>query len=150
METPNINSQLFYELGDIADNSVYMARTLSFLKNIKNSHGFYYTQLLEKLSDYQEYEYDWDGDGALPLDSQAVKNFKSVLKRCEDDALENWSIFPSANGTILFQYDKKKCGINIGKNDFSYYVIADGNVKGENSVPFSSEIVLECMKKLAE
>ena len=100
METPNINSQLFYELGDIADNSVYMARTLSFLKNIKNSHEFYYTQLLEKLSDYQEYEYDWDGDGALPLDSQAVKNFKSVLKRCEDDALENWSIFPSANGTI--------------------------------------------------
>lgn len=145
-----VGSQLFLALGGIANNETYMQKTLDFVKNIGSQHSSAYTRLLEKLSDYQEYEQDWDGDGALPLNAVVAKNFKSVLRHCNDESiLDDWTIFPAANGSLLFQYNKKEGGINIGKNDFSYYIISGGGVKGENSLTFSPERVVECMKKIA-
>ena len=142
-----IGSQLFLALGEIANNENYMQKTLDFVKNIDKQHSASYTKLLEQLSDYQEYEQNWDGDGALPLNGYVVKNFKSILKQCcDENILDGWTIFPAANGSLLLQYTKKEGGINIGKNDFSYYKISGGNVKGENSLPFSPEKVVECMK----
>lgn len=150
--TVQLQEELFREIKPWLDSEAILRKIIASVRELVSvpSRGVFYTKLLEKLSDYQEYEYDWDGDGALPLNAQAVKNFKAILKQCDDDSLANWSIFPSANGTLLFQYNKKKSGINIGKGDFSYYEIADGNVKGENSLPFSPEKVVECMKKISK
>ena len=150
--TVQLQEELFREIKPWLDSEAILRKIIASVRELVAvpSKGVFYTKLLEKLSDYQEYEYDWDGDGALPLNSQTVKNFKAVLKQCDDDNLANWSIFPSANGTLLFQYNNKKSGINIGKSDFSYYEIADGNVKGENSLPFSPEKVVECMKKISK
>ena len=104
--------------------------------------------MLERLSDFQEYKKGWDGEDALPLNSQVVKNFKKVLQKSIDSDLQEWTIFPAANGTLLLQNKQRKSGINIGVNGYSYYSINNGEVKGENSLKFSPKAVLATMKRI--
>jgi hypothetical protein len=104
--------------------------------------------MLERLSDFQEYERGWDGDDALPLNRDVVKNFKSLLQKSKDIDLQGWTIFPAANGTLLLQNKEKKSGINIGVNGFSYYMIQNGEAKGENNLKFSPKAVLDTMKRI--
>jgi hypothetical protein len=104
--------------------------------------------MLERLSDFQEYERGWDGDDALPLNRDVVKNFKSLLQKSKDIDLQGWTIFPAANGTLLLQNKERKSGINIGVNGFSYYMIQNGEAKGENNLKFSPKAVLDTMKRI--
>ncbi len=152
--TAELNAQLFLQLSNIADNESYLQRTLEFLANLaKSEHrpknrGRIYTELLERLSDFQEYEAGWDGENALPLNHLVVKNFKSVLQESNDNDWTDWTFFPSANGTILLQNKKRKSGINIGTQGFSYYLTENGEAKGENHLEFSPQEVLRIMRKI--
>ena len=127
-----LNAQLLRELSYISDNEGYLRKTLDFIKKLTKSNvasnvrGQIYTEMLERLSDFQEYEKGWDGDDALPLSRQVVKNFKAVLQKSRDSELEGWTFFPSANGTLLLQNKERKSGINIGTRGYSYYEIVDG------------------------
>jgi hypothetical protein len=105
-------------------------------------------ELLERLSDFQEYKKGWNGEDALPLNSQVDKNFKKVLQSSREADLTSWTFFPAANGTLLLQNKERKSGINIGTNGFSYYAIIDGEVKGENNLKFSPKSVIEVMKRI--
>ena len=151
---PELNAQLFLQLSNIADNESYLQKTLDFIiglaksENRTNARGRAYTELLERLSDFQEYEAGWDGDNALPLNHLVVKNFKNILQESSDNDLQGWTIFPSANGTLLLQNKNRKSGINIGTNGFSYYIIQNDEVKGENNLAFSPKAVLEIMKQI--
>ena len=151
---PDLNAQLFLQLSNIADNESYLQKTLDFIiglaksENRTNARGRAYTELLERLSDFQEYEAGWDGDNALPLNHLAVKNFKSLLQESDDSDLIGWTLFPAANGTLLFQNKKRKSGINIGAEGFSYYTIENGEARGENNLAFSPQAVLNIMKQI--
>ena len=156
MTVIELNAQLLRELSYISDNEGYLQKTLDFIKKLTKSNaasnvkGQIYTEMLERLSDFQEYEKGWDGDDALPLSRQVVKNFKAVLQKSRDSELEGWTFFPSANGTILLQNKERKSGINIGTRGYSYYEIIDGEVKGENNLRFSPKSVIETMKLFKE
>ena len=149
-----LNSQLLRELSYISDNESYLQKTLDFIKKLTKSNGVanvkgpVYTEMLERLSDYQEFERGWDGDDALPLNKQVVKNFKNLLQKCRESELKGWTIFPAANGTLLLQNKERKSGINIGSNGYSYYAIIGREVKGENNLKFSPKSVIETMKML--
>ena len=151
---PELNAQLFLQLSNIADNERYLQKTLDFIIGLAKSdkrtniRGKAYMELLERLSDFQEYEAGWDGDNALPLNHSVVKNFKSILQESSDNDLQDWTIFPSANGTLLLQNKKRKSGINIGAQGFSYYTIQNGETQGENNLAFSPDAVLEIMKQI--
>lgn len=154
MTVIELNAQLLRELSYISDNEGYLRKTLDFIKKLTKSNvasnvrGQIYTEMLERLSDFQEYEKGWDGDDALPLSRQVVKNFKAVLQKSRDSELEGWTFFPSANGTLLLQNKERKSGINIGTRGYSYYEIVDGEVKGENNLRFSPKSVIETMKRI--
>ena len=154
MTVIELNAQLLRELSYISDNEGYLRKTLDFIKKLTKSNessnvrGQIYTEMLERLSDFQEYETGWDGDDALPLSRQVVKNFKAVLQKSRDSELEGWTFFPSANGTLLLQNKERKSGINIGTRGYSYYEIIDGEVKGENNLRFSPKSVIETMRRI--
>jgi hypothetical protein len=155
MTTIELNAQLLQQLSYIADNENYLRRTLDFISKLVQSHSSAvvhrsqtYTEMIERLSDFQEYERGWDGNDALPLHRDVVKNFKNLLQKSKDSDLQGWTIFPAANGTLLLQNRERKSGINIGTNGFSYYVIQDGEAKGENNLKFSPRAVLSTMKRL--
>ena len=149
-----MNAQLLQQLSYIADNESYLQKTLDFISKLTKtkvpsaSRGASYTELLERLSDFQEYEKGWDGDDALPLNRNVVKNFKTLLQKSHDSDLQGWTIFPAANGTLLLQRKERKAGINIGITGYSYYVIENGEVRGENNLRFSPKAVLGTMKRI--
>ena len=72
MTAIELNAQLLRELSYISGNEGYLQKTLDFIKKLTksdsatNTRGIVYTEMLERLSDYQEYEKGWDGDNALP------------------------------------------------------------------------------------
>ena len=154
MTVIELNAQLLRELSYISDNEGYLRKALDFIKKLTKSNvasnvrGQIYTEMLERLSDFQEYEKGWDGDDALPLSRQVVKNFKAVLQKSRDSELEGRTFFPSSNGTLLLQNKERKSGINIGSRGYSYYEIVDGEVKGENNLRFSPKSVIETMKRI--
>lgn len=154
MDTVGLNAQLLRELSYIADNESYIQKTIEFISRlarpmkVASVHGALYVEMLERLSDFQEYEQGWDGEDALPLNGKVVKNFKGVLQKCSDEQLKGWSIFPAANGTLLLQHQEKKAGINIGASGFSYYKTQDGVVNGESHLKFTPSAVLKTMKRL--
>ena len=109
-----------------------------------------YQELLRRLSDFQEYEEGWDDADALPLNRCVVKNFKKVLEQSSDSILEGWTIFPAANGTLLLEYKPAEAGINIGKDDFSYYCLkSNGSVEGKNHQLFTPAAILNTMKLIS-
>lgn len=109
-----------------------------------------YQELMSRLSDFQEYEQGWDGDDARPLNLQAIRNFKTVLRNANDGVLQGWTIFPAANGSLLMEYKPCEAGINIGKNDFSYYFINNGTLEGKNQMRFSAEDVIAIMVRIKD
>lgn len=156
MNTINVNAEVLRELGYIADNENYMAKVLDFIKGLTHRaadtvvRGVAYTSLLEQLSDFQVYEAGWDGAEALPLNREVVKNFKHVLQKGKDSDLQGWNISPEKNGTLLMQNRSRNAGINLGIKDFSYFIITDGIVEGQNNVKFSPKAVLSVIKKISK
>ena len=104
----SVSAELLRELGYIADNESYMAKTIAFIKSLTQRQqtevkGVAYMGLLEQLSDFQEYEKGWDGAEALPLNAKVVRNFKSALQKCSEKGLTGWHISSETNGTLLFE-----------------------------------------------
>lgn len=156
MTAIEMNSELFLQLSQIAGNESYIERTLNFLRALTReanttapTRGLAYQTLLKRLSDFQEYEQGWDGDNARPIHRNVVKNFKQVLEHCSDSLLTGWTIFPAANGSLLMEYKPREAGINIGKDDFSYYSLHNGQIKGENGQPFTATAVIDTMRQLS-
>ena len=154
MTTIELNARLLREISYIADNEGYLQKTLDFITKLTKSkqssgvRGQAYMTMLERLSDYQEYKKGWDGEDALPISSMVVKNFKKVLQKSSDDDLLSWTIYPAANGTLLLQHKKRKSGINIGNQGFSYYCTQTGMLRGENHIKFSPKAVLDTIRKI--
>ena len=154
MNTVELNAEIYRQLGYLSDDRDYLEKALDMLRGLTrmkaaaNTRGMEYVGLLESLSDFQDYEQGWDGENAAPLDKKVVKNFKDVLRKSEDKDLRGWVIFPERNGTLIMQNDECNAGINIGSNDYSYYVSKDGKITGENAKKFSSMSVLKTIRKI--
>ena len=156
MNTIELNTEIIRQIGYLSDDRSYLEKALEMLrgltriKSTAQAHGREYTELLESLSDFQDYEQGWDGENALPLDKTVIRNFKEVLQGSEDRYLKGWVIFPERNGTLFMQNEQLNAGINIGSKDYSYYVNKDGKVIGENAKSFSPASVLETMKEFTK
>ncbi len=154
MNTIELNAEIYRQLDYLADDRSYLEKALEMLrgltriKSIAQARGSVYTELLECLSDFQDYEQGWDGEDALPLDKTVVRNFKEVLQKSNDNDLKGWVIFPERNGTLFMQNEQLDAGINIGNKDFSYYINKDGKVIGENGKKFTSKSLLETIRKI--
>lgn len=78
---------------------------------------------LDVISQYKD---DWDDEGAPAIIPSVIDFVKSAISNCNDYLLEHWSIFPSNNGTLKMETHQSlvNAGINIGKDEFSYYIHA--------------------------
>ncbi len=66
----------------------------------------------------------WNGGAELPMEEQSMSNALAAVDATASDEFENWTVFPSPNGTILFSpTDDLIGGISIGNADFSYAAI---------------------------
>lgn len=128
----------------------------TFWKNLSKSkteehteilYGKNHIDLLSDLSDFQEYKIGWDGQDALPLEKDTLKNFKKMLKNTDDDLLEGWHIEPKVNGTLVLVANVGNAVINIGNSTMSYFVEINGKISGSDPIPFSVEKTIEVLKR---
>ena len=151
MNTITLNSNTYRQAQALArERHISVDELVVMLIHLPQSRGVAYQTLLRRLSDFQEYEQGWDDGDARPLSPTVVKNFKAVLEGSSDSLLTGWTIFPAANGSLLLEYKPREAGINIGKDDFSYYSFRNGQVEGQNSRPFTAAAVIETMKRLSD
>jgi len=108
-----------------------------------------YVVILDKLKTYQAYPVGWDGEDAVPLTPQVVMNFNHLLEVIDKQLLVGLTIFPETNGTLLIDCTDKEAGISLGNDKFSYYIIKDGQVMGENGIDFSVQAITQVIKKIA-
>ena len=154
MNTIELNAEIYRQIGYLADDKSYLEKALEMLrgltriKSTAKARGREYTELLESLSDFQDYEQGWDGEDAAPLDKTVIRNFKDVLQKSCDSDLRGWIIFPERNGTLFMQNEHYNAGINIGQKDYSYYINKDGKVIGENAKKFTPKAVIETIRKI--
>ena len=154
MTTIELNAEIYRQIGYLSDDRSYLEKALEMLrgltriKSTAQARGREYTELLESLSDFQDYEQGWDGEDALPLDKTVVRNFKKVLQGSEDCNLKGWVIFPERNGTLFMQNEQRNAGINIGSKDYSYYINEGDTVIGENAKKFTPASVIDTIKKI--
>ena len=154
LNTVELNKEIYRQIGYLSDDRVYLEKVLEMLRGLTlvkataQGRSRDYTQLLESLSDFQDYEQGWDGEDALPLDKTVVRNFKNVLKKSNDRYLRGWQLFPERNGTLFLQNDLFDAGINIGAKDFSYFINSGGKVVGENAKKFTPKAVVDTIKKI--
>jgi hypothetical protein len=94
MNTIEINTEIYRQLDYLANDRTYlekaldMLRGLSRIKSASLARVREYTELLESLSDFQDYEQGWDGEDAAPLDKGVIRNFKDFLQKSEDRDLK--------------------------------------------------------------
>ncbi len=155
MNTASVSSEIFYQLSLVADDQSCLDKILAYLKSITSATrtAFVSTypskqlELLNKLSDLQEYEQGWDGENAVPLEKKTVKNFKSVLRSASDNLLNGWTIEPKINGTLLMVSDDRNAVINIANDTISYYMNKNGQNIGCDPIPFSVDKTIKILTK---
>lgn len=83
----------------------------------------------------------WNGNAELPMEAQSVENALAAVNATPSEEFEKWTVFPSANGTILFSpIDDFIAGISIGNDEFSYAAIglAGQEIKGKETFSVKS------------
>lgn len=103
-------------------------------------------EMFARLGDLSKLEKGWDGYNAVPLKPAVVENLQSLLKKCGEDDVAPWVLFPDVDGNIYldFKSDQVDAGIIISEKEFSYFV----DDKDERNVPFSESAVLHVIKNI--
>lgn len=87
--------------------------------------------------------------GLHPLEPQTEENVSNVIYSYTGNGLDEWSLFPNTNGTLIFQLKSRRVGaISIGNEYFSYAgkTSSGERIKGKQSV--SPEAIVSVMKNL--
>jgi hypothetical protein len=80
------------------------------------------------LYDYSELPANWDGYEALPIAKQTIENTRKVIfeiyKHYNNTLILETDMYPTPNGTIVFEMRTKKGYANIetGKTKYSCYI----------------------------
>lgn len=108
-----------------------------------------YQRLTSLISQYKSNRRGWDGDAGRPLSRKAISNFMAVLNAVDLHLISGLMIYPESNGAMLIESTKSDAGISLGKESFSYYIIDNHVVKGEDDVPFSVESMIDTLKLIS-
>lgn len=92
-----------------------------------NSNAEIKTRLISRLSEFKNtLRQGWNGGAELPMEDQSISNALAAVDGTASEEFENWTVFPSPNGTILFSPTNDLIGgISIGNADFSYAAIGE-------------------------
>ncbi|WP_262280663.1 hypothetical protein [Hallella absiana] len=105
-------------------------------------------RLLKDLADYESYKKGWDDESAAPLSPIVIKSFKRLLEKSNEDDLKDWNIFPEKNGTMILENSKRQAQINLAEKEFSYFILADSGLKGEDHIKLSTSRLLKAIKAI--
>ena len=121
--------------------------TYNFVTN-GNQYSGNVGRLYDSLQALSELKQGWDGYNALPVNQQVINNMYVVLNNCDNSLLQDWSVYPEINGTILLQNHNRRAGINLGDKTFSYFIVNGNSVDGDDDKLFTVSLFLNVLNKL--
>jgi hypothetical protein len=83
----------------------------------------------KRLNDISKLKSAWIPD-ALTIHQDIIDITQKLLNELSNEDLENWSIAPFANGTIMltYEYEDKNIVINIAQNEMTYTFYKTGSI----------------------
>ena len=86
----------------------------------------YFQKTLNVISELKD---NWIS-GALSIHQDIIDITQKLLNELSDDELENWSIAPFINGSIIlsYKYEDKNITINIEQSGMSYIFYKTGHI----------------------
>lgn len=105
-------------------------------------------RLLKDLDTFITYPKGWDGDSAEPLSPVVIKNFRNLLKKSNEEDLQDWNIFPEKNGTLILENSQRQAQINIADKEYSYFLMDGTNLKGEDHLKLTANHLLQTIKAI--
>ena len=113
------------------------------------AHNLHISKALRRLDQLESLCYDWDGNGATPVDREVIANMHSVIKHSEDKDWNSWVISPESNGTLNITSKKQMSSISLGIKEFSFYSFSAEGEKTGSHLPFSPEAFVMTMRQIA-
>ena len=113
------------------------------------AHNLHISKTLRRLDQLKNLRYDWDGNGATPVDREVIANMHSVIKHSEDKDWSFWVISPETNGTLNITSKKQMSSISLGIKEFSFYSFSADGEKTCSHLPFSPEAFVKTMRQIA-
>ena len=93
------------------------------------------------------YQDNWDGEGAKPINDKVYHNALSVIKKCKPQSLAKWEISLNNNGSLYFSGINNDAMINLGNYTFSYYVKINGTkLSSSNSEKFTAKALINVLE----
>jgi len=113
------------------------------------AHNLHISIALRRLDQLKSLRYDWDGNGATPVDREVIANMLSVVKHSEDKDWSFWVISPETNGTLNITSKNQMSSISLGIKEFSFYSFSADGEKIGSHLPFSPEAFVQTMRQIA-
>src|SRR5574344_783840 len=107
--------------------------------------------LLNRLNEFEKLEKNWDGYGALPISKKAIEKMRYFVNNFSDiTILDRFILFADIDTSLYLslQYDKKVgtyAAINIYDDHLTYFILSNGELQGDDSIPFNVSDDLENM-----
>ena len=102
----------------------------------------------DRLNELSRLPADWDGEGALPISPNVVRNMKDVLLLSDNDDWENWMFGPEVNATIGLQSKQSCACVSLGAKEFSYFVVKNGERMTASHVDFTPTGFLKTLREI--
>lgn len=102
-----------------------------------------------RLQELAQLKDGWDGSDSKQIRSKVIEHFQEILFRSSDLDFKDWVLFPEAHGYLYLDYSHQDnmAGISLTENDFSFFVIRNGETeKGEN-IPYRPENVISVLRQ---
>ncbi|MBO7636933.1 MAG: hypothetical protein J6S89_10190 [Paludibacteraceae bacterium] len=98
-------------------------------------------QACQQVTDIAKYQKNWDGYGAIRPLSECLSHALDIIGNENINLSYLSDIYPNPNGTISFEWeqDDNEIGLELGRNEFSYYACIGGVQSYNNKKRYVSE-----------
>lgn len=102
-------------------------------RNIKSSVGYTATKAIREI---ESLKYNWNDNGAKPFSNVIIQRAFSIAKRLSF----NPSVFPTARGTIQFEYEKDSgeyLELELFENKIHFFEIGTNGEEDESDISYN-------------
>lgn len=93
------------------------------------------SQWTNEFDELKEYDYDWDGEGALAVRSETIATAKALLQGTIAHIRYLTDIYPTSLGSVCFEwkYDGATINAEVARRRIAYYIdkFSDGSAVSE-------------------
>lgn len=107
-------------------------------------------ELIKKIIELTNLKENWDGYGALPLDTNIASKLIYISSSFPSDFFDNADIYPNPHATLSIEWENEnnKLSLELGIDTMSYYAKDDTSVSFYDKRKYNLNSYVKLRKKL--